>query len=279
MTEKTFQDKTVLITGAGKRTGIAYGIARKIASCGANVVLTDLDTHGVQSGPIALGSMEEMKAIAGELKEEFAVETLALPMDVCLSESIQTAMEAVKERFGRLDILYNNAGAAIGAPSVTHQYDEEAWIKTVDVNLHGVFRVSKAAVKLMKAEGGAIVNVASRAGKTPAKLNGAYSASKAGVIMLTKVMAQELASENIRVNAICPGFIKTELQQGNIALKSFTLGTSMEEAEKQMLSAVPLARMGTIDEVADLCAYLASDQSSYITGQAINIGGGLLTEL
>jgi NAD(P)-dependent dehydrogenase (short-subunit alcohol dehydrogenase family) len=125
----------------------------------------------------------------------------------------------------------------------------------------------------------AIVNVASRAGKTPAKLNGAYSVSKAGVIMMTKVMAQELAEKNIRVNAICPGIIMTDLQVGNIFLKAVVFETSVDEAEEQLKSTIPLSRIGTIDEVADLAAYLMSNQSSYITGQAINVGGGILMEL
>ena len=166
----------------------------------------------------------------------------------------------------------------MGAGTMVHEYDETAWIKTVDVNLHGVFRVSKAAVALMSGKPGAIVNVASKAGKSPAPLNGAYAASKAGVISITKVMALELGPENIRVNAICPGFIKTDLQEGNIALKAFIWEISTEEAEKRMSDSVPLKRMGSIEEVADLCAYLVSEHSSYITGQALNIGGGVLTE-
>ena len=166
----------------------------------------------------------------------------------------------------------------MGAGTMVHQYDEAAWIKTVDVNLHGVFRVSKAAVALMSGKPGAIVNVASKAGKSPAPFNGAYAASKAGVISVTRVMALELGSENIRVNAICPGFIKTDLQEGNIALKAHFWGIGVEEAEKRMSDSVPLKRMGNIEEVADLCAYLVSEHSSYITGQALNIGGGILTE-
>ena len=164
-------------------------------------------------------------------------------------------------------------------PQMTHLYDEEAWMMTMDVNLHGVFRVTKAAVPLMRKAPCAIVNVASRAGKTPAKLNGAYSVSKAGVIMMTKVMAQELAENNIRVNAICPGIIMTDLQVGNIFLKAVVFETSVDEAEEQLKSTIPLNRIGSIDEVADLAAYLMSNQSSYITGQAINVGGGMLMEL
>jgi NAD(P)-dependent dehydrogenase (short-subunit alcohol dehydrogenase family) len=274
-----FKGKTVLITGAGKETGIGYGLAKKMASCGANLVLTDVGAPPVENAPIAYGSMEKMASIAKDLQDEFGVKALALEMDVTKTDSIDRALKAVEAEFGGLNFLFNNAGTAIGAPQVTHLYDEEAWMKTIDVNLHGVFRVSKAAVCLMHTPPLAIVNVASRAGKFPAKLNGAYSVSKAGVIMLTKIMAQELAEKNIRINAVCPGLIMTDLQVGNIGLKAVVFGTTVEEAEKQLKSTVPLNRIGTIDEVADLAAYLMSNQSSYITGQAVNVGGGILMEL
>ena len=276
--ESEFKNKVGLVTGAGKRTGIGYGIARALASAGANVVITDLSRPLVDNAPIRFGTMEELEAVAQELAGEYGVKTLALPMDVSSTPSVEEAMDRIKDAFGGLDCLFNNAGTSIGAPQAIHLYDEAAWIKTVDVNLHGVFRVSKAAVPLMLGRQAAIVNVASKAGKAPAPLNGAYAASKAGVIMLTKVMAHELGGQGIRVNAICPGLIKTDLQEGNVALKAIVFNTTVEEAEKQMNASVPLGRMGTIDEVANLCLFLASGQSSYMTGQAINIGGGLLTE-
>ncbi len=274
-----FKGKTALITGAGKHTGIGFGLARKMASCGAHVIICDIGAPLVENAPIQFGSMGELCAIASELKQTYGVEALALEMDVTKTESINQAMKTIKDTFGSLNFLFNNAGTAIGAPQMTHLYDEDAWMKTIDVNLHGIFRVSKAAVALMTQPPCAIVNVASRAGKTPAKLNGAYSVSKAGVIMITKVMALELAEKGIRVNAICPGLIMTDLQVGNIALKAVVFGTSMEEAEEQLKNMVPLKRIGTIEEVADLAAYLISNQSSYITGQAINVGGGILMEL
>ena len=276
--EAIFKDKTALITGAGKFTGIGYGLARKMAAGGANVVLTDLAEAPSEKPIIPMGSMAQMKNIAEQLSRDYQVEVLALGMDVTSTPSVEAAMAAVKERFGSLDYLFNNAGASVGAPSPVHEYNEAGWLKTFDINLHGVFRVSKAAVPLMKGRSAAIVNLASRAAKTPAKLNGAYSASKAAVIMVSKVMALELAAEGIRVNAVCPGLIRTDLQEGNIALKSIVFNTTVEEAEKLMTATVPLGRMGTIDEVADLCVYLVSDQSSYITGQAVNIGGGMLME-
>ena len=273
-----FKGKTAMITGAGKDTGIGFGMAKKMASCGANVVMTDLGAPP-ENAPIEYGSMEKLEKIARDLGARYGVKVLALEMDVTDTDSVNAAMSTTKASLGSLNYLFNNAGTAIGAPQVTHEYDDDAWMKTMDVNLHGVFRVSKAAVPLMTQSPCAIVNVASRAGKMPAKLNGAYSVSKAGVIMITKVMATELAEKNIRVNAVCPGLIMTDLQVGNIALKAVVFGTSVEEAEEQLKQTVPLNRIGTIDEVADLAAYLVSDQSSYITGQALNIGGGIMMEL
>jgi NAD(P)-dependent dehydrogenase (short-subunit alcohol dehydrogenase family) len=274
-----FKGKTILITGAGKDTGIGFGMARKMASCGTNLVLTDLRSPLVENSPISFGSLDNLARIAEDLGREYGVQTLVLEMDVARTDSVESAMKAVEAKFGGLNFLFNNAGTAIGAPNTVHLYDEDAWLKTLDVNLNGVFRVSKAAVPLMRTPPLAIVNVASRAGKTPAKFNGAYSVSKAGVIMITKVMAQELAEKNIRVNAVCPGLIMTDLQVGNIALKSVVFNTTVEEAEEQLKGTVPLNRIGTIDEVADVAAYLMSGQASYVTGQALNVGGGILMEL
>jgi NAD(P)-dependent dehydrogenase (short-subunit alcohol dehydrogenase family) len=270
--------KVALITGAGKRNGIGFGIAERLAAAGVDVVISDLVVPPRQDLPITYGSLEEMKSLAGELQVSYGVQALAVEMDVTSTESIDEAMSLLNRQFGGLDFVFNNAGTVFGAPQPIHRYDETSWIQTFDVNLHGVFRVSKAAVALMQGRAGAIVNIASKAGKSPAPLNGAYAASKAGVIMVTRVMALELGSENIRVNAVCPGLIKTDLQKGNIALKAHLWGINVDEAEKRLNDSVPLGRMGDIREVADVCVYLVSDNASYITGQAINVGGGLLTE-
>ena len=273
-----FRGKIALITGAGKRNGIGFGLARKLAGRGANLVMTDLAGPPVENSPITYGSLDEMSTLAEEIRAEFGVEVLTLEMDVSRTESVEAALATVREKFGGLDVLINNAGTVFGAPQTAHEYEETAWIRTIDVNLHGVYRVTKAAVPLMKGRAGAIVNMASKAGKSPAVFNGAYSVSKAGVIMLTKVMARELASEGIRVNAVCPGLIRTDLQKGNIALKAFVMGTDEVEAEKRMAGDVPLGRLGSIEETADLCVFLASERASYITGQAVNIDGGMLME-
>lgn len=270
--------KTALVTGAGK-TGIGYAMAEKAAKCGANVVITDLGGQGEEIAGIKTGSRSEMDVIAAELAQTYGVETLALNMDVCDTSSIEAAVAAVKEKFGRLDALFNNAGAVLGAPQVVHSYDEALWVKTIDICLHGVFRVSKAFVPIMQGAPAAIVNVASRAAKRPPLFNGAYGVAKAGVMMLTKVMAMELGGEKIRVNAVCPGLIMTDMQVQRIQMEADVFGTSFEEAEAKLAQQVPLGYIGKPSEVADLAMYLASQESSYITGQAYNVGGGITMEL
>jgi NAD(P)-dependent dehydrogenase (short-subunit alcohol dehydrogenase family) len=131
----------------------------------------------------------------------------------------------------------------------------------------------------MMDHGGCVINVASRAAKVPPLFNGAYAVAKAGVVMLTKVMAKELAGAGIRVNAICPGVIQTDFTDWRFGLEADFLNSTAEERAAEMLKTIPMGRLGTTDEVADLVVFLASDQSSYITGQAINITGGQLMEI
>ncbi len=275
---KDLEKKTAVVTGSGKRTGIGYAIAEKLASCGANVVIADLGK--VSSGDmVRTGTWEEMETIAEDLAGRFGVETLAADVDITDNKSIGRMVDTIAGRFDKVDVLCNNAGASFGVPNAAHTYDEDAWMKTMDVNLHGTFRVSRAIIPLMMEGGGSIINTASRAGKKPPLFNGGYAVAKAGVIMLTRVMATELAGAGIRVNAICPGQIMTDLEKWRFGLEAQVYGTSVEEREQVMCETIPLGRIGTPREVSNLVAWLASDESSYITGQAINVTGGQLMEL
>ena len=277
--ENMLTGKTAVVTGSGKRSGIGYAVARKLAAEGANVVIADL---GVSTDPelvIKTGDESEMADIASEIAQTYRVDTMAVNLDVTNPDSIARMVKAIAERFGKIHILVNNAGASFGVPNAVHTYDETAWMKTIDVNLHGVFRVSRGLIPLMILEGGVIVNTASRAGKVPALFNGAYAVAKAGVIMLTKVMAAELAGNGVRVNAICPGQIATDLEKWRFGLEAQFFGSTIEEREKEMCKTIPLGRIGRPDEVGDLVVFLASDRAAYMTGQAINITGGQLMEL
>ncbi|MFO7601181.1 MAG: SDR family NAD(P)-dependent oxidoreductase [Candidatus Desulfacyla sp.] len=271
--------KTALVTGAGKRTGIGYAIARALAASGAHVVVADLGQNDADEGQVKTGTQGEMDEIVREIMDEFPVSAMAVGVDVTDNGEIGRMVEKVRTRFDHVDVLCNNAGASFGVPNAVHTYDEAAWMKTIDVNLHSVFRVSRAVLPLMMGRKASIINTASRAGKVPPLFNGAYAVAKAGVIMLTKVMAKELAGAGIRVNAICPGQIMTDLERWRFGLEARVFGTTVEEREKEMCKTIPLGRIGAPEEVASLVAFLASDASSYCTGQAVNVTGGQLMEL
>jgi NAD(P)-dependent dehydrogenase (short-subunit alcohol dehydrogenase family) len=271
--------KTALITGAGKRAGIGFAVARKLARCGADVVLADLPQSAHGEDPPAGGGKAGMQALAAELAAASGVRTLFVELDVADPGSVERMAGEIKRAFGRLDVLCNNAGTVLGVPNAIHTYPEADWLKTIDINLNGVFRVSQALVPLMLGKPGAIVNVASRAAKVPPVFNGAYAVSKAAVVMLTKVMARELAGAGVRVNAVCPGVIATDFTRWRFDLEARVLGSSPGEREAEILKTIPVGRLGTAEEVAALVAFLASAESAYMTGQAVNVTGGQLMEL
>jgi NAD(P)-dependent dehydrogenase (short-subunit alcohol dehydrogenase family) len=270
--------KTALITGAGKRSGMGYAIARRMASLGVHIIIADLGKQD-EGSAIKTAPAAEMDEITREMALNYKVRTLAIPLDVTDSGSVEKMAAEVKRHFERIDILCNNAGAVFGAPSAVHTYDEAQWLRTIDLNLNGTFRVSKALLPLMLGKPGSIVNTASRAGKFPPILNGAYACAKAAVIMLTKVMAKELGGAGIRVNAICPGQIYTDLLEWQLNLESQFFGNTFEERKQAMAGEIPLRRIGTVEDMADLAVFLASDASGFITGQAINLCGGQLMEV
>lgn len=271
--------KTALVTGSGKKSGIGYAIVKKLAESGANVIIADLVKEISSENPLITGTSNEMADHAKELVKDCDVKALSLNLDVTRNTSINQMVDVVTAEFKHIHILCNNAGTVFGVPNTIHTYDEDAWMKTIDVNLHGVFRVSKAIVPLMMKTGGSIINMASRAAKVPPLFNGAYAVAKAGVIMLTKVMARELAGSGIRVNTVCPGVIKTDFTKWRFELEAEVLSSTIETREEEMIKTIPLGRLGEIREVANLVAFLASSESSYMTGQAINVTGGQLMEI
>ncbi len=241
--------KVAIITGASR--GIGKGIARRYAREGAAVVL-------------ASRSQNLLMAIAQQIKEEGG-EALALEVDVSQYASVAQMVEKTVEHFGQLNILVNNAGIAMVAPSEELSYAE--WQRALDTDLSGVFYGCQCAARQMiRQGGGSIINITSVYGLVAAPGRAAYCASKAACNMLTKVLAIEWAKKNIRVNAIAPGYIRTELVQTLIDKGLLPVGA----IEKR----TPLGRIGEVEDILAIAVYLASDESSFMTGSVINIDGG-----
>lgn len=246
---KDFANKVVLVTGGSR--GIGRAIALEFGKRGAQVVISYAGNEAA--------AVETVKLLTDAGCEK----AKALRFDVADSEACNTAIDDVMKDFGRLDVLVNNAGVAIDG--LLMRFKDADWDKTLDTNLKGAFSLMRAVSRpMMKQKGGAIVNVSSIVGEMGNAGQAAYSASKAGLIGLTKAVARELASRNIRVNCVTPGFITTDM----------TAGLTPELKEK-MSSAIPLARIGNAEEVAHAVVFLSSDSASYITGEVLKVNGGM----
>jgi NAD(P)-dependent dehydrogenase (short-subunit alcohol dehydrogenase family) len=241
--------KVAIITGASK--GIGKGIAVRYAREGASVVL-------------ASRSMDLLASIAEQIHQGGG-KALALEVDVRRHESVEAMVDKTVKQFGRLDIMVNNAGISMAQPS--EDLSPQDWQRALDTDLSGVFFGCQCAARRMIPQGGGcIINITSVYGLVAAPGRAAYCASKAAGNMLTKVLAVEWAKKNIRVNAIAPGYFRTELVQGVIDKGMLPLGA----IEKR----TPLGRIGEVDDLLALAVYLASDESSFMTGSVINIDGG-----
>jgi 3-oxoacyl-[acyl-carrier protein] reductase len=243
-----FKGKVALVTGAAR--GIGRAIALELARGGASVALNDVNEA-------AASEAVELAQKAGAPKSKF------YKFDVADPAACDSAVEAIVTEFGGLHILVNNAGISLDA--LLLRFKDEDWKKTLDINLTGAFNLMRSAARpLIKAKGGAIVNIASVVGEMGNSGQAAYSASKGALIALTKTVARELASRNVRVNAVAPGFIDTPMTQ---ALP--------EAAKAKLFEAIPLARLGTPQDIADCVAWLSSDKASYVTGAVIRVNGGM----
>jgi NAD(P)-dependent dehydrogenase (short-subunit alcohol dehydrogenase family) len=265
--------RVALITGSGKKTGIGFAIAKRLSDEGVKVIISDVCKDIGVSDYVRIGDLEELEKLAAEIGGH------ALVLDVTDQKTIDDAASKIKSEFGHLDYLVNNAG---GAPSPQYlQYmDIEMWKKTLDINLLGTLLITRTMIPLLQGiDGAAIVNTASRAGKKPREFGGAYCIAKAGLIMMSKVFALELSGLGIRVNAICPGQVDTDLERWSWELESKILQKDIKKIVEEEKETIPLGRIGTSYEIADLVAFLLSSEARYITGQAINIDGGQLLEI
>ncbi len=242
------KDQVVLVTGGAR--GIGKAIAENFAGKGAHLVIAD----------ISPGSAEET---AKEISATTGGRTLALGLDVSKAEEVTSAFEKILKEFGRLDVAINNAG--ITRDGLILRMKEEDWDAVININLKGVFLCSKEAVKLMvKQRYGRIINIASVVAfmGNPGQAN--YSASKAGIVGLTKTIAKEYASRGITANAVAPGFIATAMTE---ALP--------DNIRQEMLKSIPVGTFGSVEDVANAVAFLASPDNGYITGQVIHVNGGM----
>lgn len=243
------EGKSAIVTGASR--GIGREIALELARQGANVIVNYSGSEAK-----ANETVEEIKALG---RDAFAVKA-----DVSDSEAVTAMMKETIEKFGSIDILVNNAG--ITRDNLLMRMKEEEWDEVISINLKGVFLCTKAATRqMMKQRSGRIINVSSIVGVSgnPGQAN--YVAAKAGVIGLTKTSAKELATRGITVNAIAPGFISTDMTD-----------KLNEEVKEQMLSGIPLGRLGEPSDIAKVALFLASEDSRYMTGQTLHVDGGMV---
>lgn len=244
------QGKTAIITGASR--GIGKTIAEKFAENGANVAFT------------FASSVDSARALEADLTQRFGVKVKGYQSNAGSFQEANDLIDAVTADFGEFDILVNNAG--ITRDNLLMRMSEEQWDEVIDVNLKSVFNLTKASVRnFLKLKRGSIINMSSVVGVTGNAGQSNYSASKAGIIGFSKSVAKELGSRNIRCNVITPGFIQTEM--------THQLG---EDVMKSWMDQIPLKRGGTTEDVANLTIFLASDMSTYITGQVVSVCGGMV---
>jgi NAD(P)-dependent dehydrogenase (short-subunit alcohol dehydrogenase family) len=278
-TTNGLQGKVALVTGATAKRGMGHAIALRLAREGADVAVFDK----LESARSLFPGDEGWRGLPAvvEAVEALGRRATALTVDIADAAATDAAVATVIERLGKVDILVNCA-AIRGTPNVElAEGDAAEWKALFDVNLLGAFNITKPVVRHLKArgEGGKIIHFASVAGRMGARGNAAYAASKWGVIGLVQSLALEVAAQRINVNAVCPGMIITNLRDQHIEDGAKRQGVTAEQFRAdeyaQVGKMIPIGRMGTVDDIADVVSFLASSQSDYMTGQSLNVCGGV----
>lgn len=269
--------KVALVTGAARYRGIGRAIALRLADDGADIVIC-----GRPRAPESYPDREQeigwqgVESLAKEIEQK-GRKALALECDVTQKDQVMAMIESIASQFGRLDIIVNNAGVPSDAgASPILDTDEDVWYQTMDVNVNGVFLVSKYGGRLMRDSnnGGAIVMIASLAGRVGLQDYGAYCASKFGVIGFTQQLALELAKTGIRVNCVSPGSHDTDMMDGTIARATEKYQLPDGSFREQLQDFIPMGRQGDVSELASVVSFMCSKDASYVTGQTINVDGG-----
>lgn len=269
--------KVALVTGAGRQRGLGRAMALRLAQDGADVVVS-----AYPRDPSSFPDHERKANWKGSQSTAEEIQSMgrravAADCDVTDKESVQKMVDAGIEALGHIDILVNNAGlpSDAGAANILDM-DDDVWYQTIDVNLNGVYLVTKAVGRAMRdaERGGSIINISSLAGRRGLPDYGSYCASKFGVVGLTQQLALELIKYGIRTNCIAPGTHDTDMMDGTIGRSSENYGLTEEQFRAQLKGSVPMGRQGRAEELAAAVSFLAGDDSSYVNGQTLNVDGG-----
>ncbi len=272
------EGKRALVTGAGRQRGIGRAIALRLAEEGADVAVT-----GYPRDPATFPDHEREAGWRGAASVAAEIEALgrravAVEGDVSDPDDVASLVATVTGELGGIDVLVNNAALPSDAGVATIlDMDEALWFRTVDVNLNGLYLVTRDVGRTMREQqtGGAIVNISSLAGRMGIPAYGAYTATKWAMVGLTQQLALELAGDRIRVNCVCPGSTDTDMMDGTFRRSAANAGREFDTWKQRTAASVPWGRQGLPEEQAAAVAFLASDDASYITGQTVNVDGGL----